>query len=65
MIRAYDDAEPHAAAFERVGIDCQGPIDVLVQEGLAEFEDSRRQPGRAVSDELRKAAEQSQAHPIR
>jgi transaldolase len=54
---SYDDARSHFVALEQVGVDAQGLIEALEQEGLTKFEDSWQQLGRTVSDDLRKVGE--------
>jgi transaldolase len=53
----YDQARLLFTALEQSGVDAQGAIEALEQEGLTKFEDSWRELGATVSDELRKAGE--------
>jgi transaldolase len=53
----YDQARLLFAALEQAGVDPQGTIEALEQEGLTKFEDSWRELGHTVSDELRKAGD--------
>jgi transaldolase len=52
----YDEARSVFDDLERAGVDARALIEALEQEGLTKFEDSWRELGHTVSDELRKAA---------
>ncbi|HEV2638629.1 MAG TPA: transaldolase [Actinocrinis sp.] len=58
---AYDDARAVFDALGQAGVDHQGLIGALEQEGLTKFEDSWQGLGRSVADELHAATQKSQS----